>query len=66
MTRVQAARGLRPLELGLGVLFGLMVAMSAWLGRMLVVWGRLVRGIEAALAGAGEDRNARRAAHRRT
>jgi signal transduction histidine kinase len=54
MTRVQATEGLRPLQLGLGVLFALMVLMSAWLGRMLVVWGRHVRGIEAALATAGQ------------
>ena len=54
MTRVQAERGLRPLQLGLGVLLGLMVLMSAWLGRMLIVWGRHVRGIETALAGAGQ------------
>jgi signal transduction histidine kinase len=55
MTRVQTEQGLRPLQLGLGVLLGLMVLMSAWLGRMLVVWGRHVRGIEAALAGAGQS-----------
>ncbi len=53
MTRVQSAQGLRPLQLGLGVLFALMVLMSAWLGRMLVVWGRHVRGVECALASAG-------------
>ena len=53
MTRVQAARGYRPLQLGLGALLGLMVLMSAWLGRTLLVWGRHVRGIEAALGGAG-------------
>jgi signal transduction histidine kinase len=54
MTRVQAERGLRPLQLGLGVLLGLMVLMSGWLGRMMIVWGRHVRGIETALASAGQ------------
>ncbi len=53
MTRVHAARGYRPLQLGLGVLLGLMVLMSAWLGRTVLVWGRHVRGIEAALGGTG-------------
>jgi signal transduction histidine kinase len=55
MTRVQSAPGLRPLQLGLGVLLALMVLMSAWLGRMLLVWGRHVRSIEGALAQAGPD-----------
>jgi len=55
MTRVQAAEGLRPLQLGLGVLLALMVLMSGWLGRTLLVWSRHVRGIEAALAQAGQD-----------
>lgn len=54
MTRVQTAPGLRPLLLGFGVLFALMVMMSAWLGRTMIVWGRHVRGIEAALAQAGQ------------
>ena len=49
MTRVRAIQGFRPLQLGLGVLFALMVAMSAWLGRILLVWGRHVRSIESAL-----------------
>ena len=53
MTRVQAVRGLQPLQLGLGVLLALMVLTSAWLGRMLVVWGRNVRSIEGALREAG-------------
>ena len=52
MTRVRAVHGLRPLQLGLGVLFALMLAMSAWLGRTLLVWGRHVRGIQGALSGA--------------
>ena len=54
MIRVQAANGLQPLELGLGVLLALMVVMSVWLGRTMVVWGRHVRGIEGALAQAGD------------
>ncbi len=53
MTRVRAVRGFRPLQLGLGVLLALMAAMSAWLGRTLLVWGRHVRGIEGALRTAG-------------
>jgi hypothetical protein len=53
MTRVQAAQGSRSLQLGVGVLLGLMVLMSVWLGRTLVIWGRHIRGIEAALGGAG-------------
>lgn len=53
MTRVQAAQGFQPLQLGLGVLLALMVLMSAWLGRTLLVWGRHVRRIEAALRSAG-------------
>jgi signal transduction histidine kinase len=55
MTRVQSNQALRPLQLGLGVLMGLMVLMSAWLSRMLLAWGRHVRSIETALAGAGQD-----------
>jgi hypothetical protein len=50
MTRVEAAHGIWPLQLGFCVLFGLMVLMSAWLGRTLFVWGRHVRDIEAALS----------------
>ena len=55
MTRVRSVQGLQPLQLGLGVLFALMVAMSVWLGRTLLVWGRHVRGIEGALQAAGAD-----------
>jgi signal transduction histidine kinase len=55
MIRVRAVQGFAPLERGLGVLLALMVAMSAWLGRTLLVWGRHVRGIEGALRGAGAD-----------
>ncbi|WP_428530650.1 sensor histidine kinase [Rhodopila sp.] len=53
MTRVQSVRGFQPLQLGLGVLLAMMLLMSAWLGRTLLVWGRHVRGIEAALRTAG-------------
>ncbi len=49
MTRVRAVQGFQPLQLGLGVLLALMVLMSAWLGRTLLVWGRHVRGIEGVL-----------------
>jgi signal transduction histidine kinase len=55
MTRVRAAQGFQPLQLGLGVLFALMLAMSVWLARTLLVWGRHVRGIEGALRSAGTD-----------
>ena len=53
MIRVRAVQGFQPLQLGLGVLLALMVLMSAWLGRTLLVWGRHVRGIEGALRTAG-------------
>ena len=53
MTRVSAVQGFQPLQLGLGVLFGLMVLMSAWLGRVVLTWRRHVRGIESALGAAG-------------
>ena len=56
MTRVRAIQGFRPLQLGLGVLLALMLAMSVWLGRTLLVWGRHVRGIEAALGATGIER----------
>jgi signal transduction histidine kinase len=55
MTRVQRAQGFHSLQLGVGVLLGLMVLMSAWLGRTLIVWGRHVRGIETALGEAGPE-----------
>jgi signal transduction histidine kinase len=57
MTRVQTAQGLDALRLGLGVLFTLMLAMSAWLGRTLMVWGRHVRSIETALGANGQARS---------
>jgi signal transduction histidine kinase len=56
MTRVRDIQGFRPLQFGLGVLLALMLGMSAWLGRTLVVWGRHVRGIECALRTTGNER----------
>lgn len=55
MTRVEAAPDYGRLRLGLGVLLGFMVLISAWLGRALFVWTRHIRGIETALGGAGAD-----------
>jgi hypothetical protein len=55
MTRVEAAPDYGRLRLGLGVLFGFMVLISAWLGRALFVWTRHIRGIETALGSAGAD-----------
>jgi signal transduction histidine kinase len=50
MMRVQAAPGYDRLRLGLGVLLTLVLGMSAWLTRVLLVWTRHVRAIETALA----------------
>lgn len=55
MTRVHSAAGLRPLQFGVATLLALVLAISAWLGRILFVWGRHVRGIEAALARDSDD-----------
>jgi signal transduction histidine kinase len=55
MSRVEAAPDYGRLRLGLGVLLGFMVLMSAWLGRALIVWARHIRGIEAALGSTGSD-----------
>jgi signal transduction histidine kinase len=49
MMRVQAAPGYDRLRLGLGLLLTLALGMSAWLTRVLFVWTRHVRAIEAAL-----------------
>jgi hypothetical protein len=49
MMRVQAAPGYDRLRLGFGFLLALVVVMSAWLARVLVVWTRHVRAIETAL-----------------
>ncbi|HJU20545.1 MAG TPA: HAMP domain-containing sensor histidine kinase [Stellaceae bacterium] len=51
MTRVQTAPGSRSLQLGLGILLALMLTMSAWLTRLMLVWTGHVRRIERALAG---------------
>ncbi|MGD0185608.1 MAG: anion transporter [Roseiarcus sp.] len=48
MTRVDAAPYLDQLRLALGVLLGLMALMSAWLGRVLILWARYTRTVEAA------------------
>ena len=53
MTRVRAFEEFNPLQLGLGVLLALMVSMSVWLGRTLLIWRRHVRGIEGALRDTG-------------
>ncbi len=53
MTRVRTAAAILPLQLGVGVLLALMVVLSALLARTLMVWGRHIRGIEAALGRAG-------------
>ena len=55
MMRVRASAELGPLRLGLAVLFALMLLMTGWLGRILVVWGRQVRRIEASLGRAEAD-----------
>ncbi|MBV9250444.1 MAG: sensor histidine kinase, partial [Acetobacteraceae bacterium] len=55
MTRVEAAPDFARLRLGLGVLLGFMVLITAWLGRALIIWARHIRGIEAALATAGAE-----------
>ena len=70
MTRVAAVPYYDQLRLGLSVLLGFMLLMSAWLGRVLIVWARYMSGVEAAPAGAGvgappapaEEREADRAA----
>jgi signal transduction histidine kinase len=49
MMRVQAAPGYDRLRLGLGLLLTLVVGMSAWLTRVLLVWTRHIRAIETAL-----------------
>lgn len=50
MTRVEAAPGYARLQLGVGVLFGLMVGMSAWLTLLMRSWSRSIGRIESALA----------------
>ncbi len=53
MTRVEAVPDYDRLLIGLGALLGLMVLMSAWLGRVLMLWARYLSDIEAAPAGGG-------------
>jgi len=50
MTRVQAATAADGLRAGLGLLFALMLGMSAWLAWMLRAWSRQVGAVEAGLA----------------
>ena len=50
MTRIEAAPGFDRLQLGLGVLLGLMIGMSGWLAFLLSSWSKRVRRIENALA----------------
>ena len=54
MTRVEAVPYYDELRLGLSALLAFMALMSAWLGRLLIVWARYVVGAaEAPSAGAG-------------
>ncbi len=53
MTRVEAVPDYDRLLIGLGALLGFMVLMSAWLGRVLMLWARYVSDIEAAPGGGG-------------
>lgn len=55
MTRVQTTAAILPLQLGVGVLLALMVMMSVLLARTVLIWGRHIRRIEAALGTAGPD-----------
>jgi len=58
MIRVQVAPGFARLRLGLGVLLALVLASSGWLTRLVLVWTRHVRAIEAALARSGSEQGA--------
>ena len=53
MTRVEAVPDYDRLLIGLSALLGFMVLMSAWLGRVLMLWARYVSDIEAAPGGGG-------------
>ncbi len=55
MTRVQAATAADELRSGLGLLFALMLGMSAWLAWMLRAWSRQVGTVEAGLARQADD-----------
>jgi Na+/H+ antiporter NhaD/arsenite permease-like protein len=48
MTRVEAVPEYDRLRLGLSALLGFMILMSAWLGRVLMLWARNVSGVAAA------------------
>ncbi len=56
MTRVEAAPGYDRLRLGLGVLFLLLIAQSAWLTLLTASWSRRLGRIEKALGHTGADR----------
>ncbi len=53
MTRVEAVPDYDRLLIGLSALLGFMVLMSAWLGRVLMLWARYVSDIEAAPGSGG-------------
>ena len=53
MTRVETVPDYDRLLIGLSALLGLMVLMSAWLGRVLMLWARYLSDIEAAPGGGG-------------
>ena len=53
MTRVEAVPDYDRLLIGLSVLLGLMMLMSAWLGRVLMLWARYLSDIETAPGGGG-------------
>jgi len=55
MTRVQAATEADGLRGGLGLLFALMLGMSAWLAWLLRAWSRRVGAVEAGLARHTDD-----------
>ena len=51
ITRVETVPDYDRLLIGLSALLGLMVLMSAWLGRVLMLWARYLSDIEAAPGG---------------
>jgi Na+/H+ antiporter NhaD/arsenite permease-like protein len=53
MTRVEAVPDYDRLLIGLSALLGFMVLMSAWLGRVLMLWARYLSDIESAPGGGG-------------
>ncbi len=53
MTRVEAVPDYDRLLIGLSALLGFMMLMSAWLGRVLMLWARYLSDIEAAPGGGG-------------